>query len=182
MYCNNSFNIHFCLGGGIYMAKRQVFYSFYYKKDVMRVSQIRNIGALEDNKPVSDNDWEEVKGKGDDSIAKWIDENMKYRSCVIVMVGEETADRKWVKYEIKKAWNEGKGLLGIYIHNLKDPNTGKSAKGKNPFEQFFIKNGEKSLSDIVKCYNPDPSNPYNDIADHLETWVEEAIEIRNSFK
>jgi hypothetical protein len=100
--------------------KRQVFYSFHYKNDVRRVSQVRNIGALEDNKPVSDNEWEEVKRKGDDNIKKWINDNMNYRSCVIVMVGEETANRKWVKYEIEKAWNDGKGVLGIYIHNLKD--------------------------------------------------------------
>lgn len=43
--------------------KRQVFYSFHYGNDVMRVAQIRNIGALEDNKPVSENTWEEVKKK-----------------------------------------------------------------------------------------------------------------------
>lgn len=41
--------------------KRQVFYSFHYNNDVLRVSQIRSIGALEDNKPVSANDWEEVR-------------------------------------------------------------------------------------------------------------------------
>lgn len=34
----------------------------------MRVQQIRNIGSIEDNKPVSVNDWEEVKRKGDGSI------------------------------------------------------------------------------------------------------------------
>ena len=39
------------------MAKRQIFYSFHYDNDVFRVQQIRNIGALEDNKPVSVNDW-----------------------------------------------------------------------------------------------------------------------------
>lgn len=161
--------------------KRQVFYSFHYKNDVMRVSQIRNIGALEDNKPVSDNEWEKVKQKGDDNIRKWIDDNMKYRSCVIVMVGEETANRKWVKYEIEKAWNDGKGLLGIYIHNLKDPRTGKCKQGKNPFDSFTMKRDDKSLADIVKCYNPNSNDAYNDIKNHLEEWVEEAIKIRNNY-
>lgn len=41
--------------------KRQIFYSFHYANDVMRVAQLRNIGTLEDNKPASENDWEEVK-------------------------------------------------------------------------------------------------------------------------
>ena len=33
--------------------KRQVFYSFHYDNDAMRVQQVRNIGALEGNTPVS---------------------------------------------------------------------------------------------------------------------------------
>ncbi len=101
------------------MAKKQIFMSFHFDNDVMRVQQIRNIGALEGNEPVSVNTWEEVKRKGNASIEKWIDDNMKYRSCVVVLVGEETASRPWVKHEIKKAWKDGKGLFGIYIHNLK---------------------------------------------------------------
>ena len=161
--------------------KRQVFYSFHYKNDVRRVSQVRNIGALEDNKPVSDNAWEEVKRKGDDNIKQWINDNMKSRSCVIVMIGEETANRKWVKYEIEKAWNDGKGLLGIYIHNLKDPVTGKCSQGKNPFTSFTMKRDNKSLADIVKCYNPNPNDAYNDIKNNIENWVEEAIKIRDNY-
>jgi len=118
------------------MAKRQVFYSFHYDNDVFRVQQIRNIGALEDNKPVSANDWKKVKKGGDKAIEKWIDDNMKYRSCVIVLIGEKTAQRPWVKYEIKKAWGDRKGLLGVHINNLKDPKTGTCSKGSNPFTQF----------------------------------------------
>jgi hypothetical protein len=76
------------------MPKRQIFYSFHFANDVMRVQQIRNIGALEDNKPVSENQWEDIKRKGDDAIKRWIDDNMSYRSCVIVLIGTETAERK----------------------------------------------------------------------------------------
>ncbi len=125
------------------MHNRQVFYSFHFKNDVMRVQQIRNIGTIEDNKPVSENRWEEIRENGKDSIKKWIDDNMSYRSCVIVLVGEETTDREWVQYEIKKAWEDGKGLLGIYIHNIKCPRNGKCNKGENPFEQFSFKDGTK---------------------------------------
>lgn len=169
------------------MARRRVFYSFHYKKDVRRVAQIRNIGAIEDNKPVSENEWEDVKKKGNTAIEKWIDDNMRNRSCVIVLVGEETAQRRWVKYEIKKAWNEGKGLLGIYIDNIKDPllcrkgETGKCNRGDNPFEQFKLKDGTR-LSEIVKCHNPFFLDAYNDIKENLEDWIEEAIEIRKQYK
>ena len=159
------------------MPKRQVFYSFHFDNDVMRVQQIRNIGAIEDNKPISANDWEEVKRKGNASIEKWINDNMMYRSCVVVLVGEKTADRPWVKYEIKKAWEDGKGLLGIYIHNINCPRNGKCNKGANPFEQFKFKDGMK-MSSIVQCYNPSQTDAYNSIKNNIETWIEEAISQR----
>lgn len=159
------------------MPKRQVFYSFHFDNDVMRVQQIRNIGAIEDNKPVSSNDWEEVKKKGDAGIKKWINDNMDYRSCVVVLIGEQTANRPWVKYEIEKAWNDGKGLLGIHIHNLKCPRNGTCSKGPNPFDQFNLKDGRK-LSSIVKCYNPDSTDAYNNIKNNIESWIEDAIAAR----
>lgn len=161
------------------MARKPVFFSFHFDNDVMRVQQVRNIGALEDNQPVSANDWEEVKRKGDASIERWIDENLKWRSCVVVLVGSETANRKWVKYEIRKAWEAGKGLLGVHIHNLKCPRNGQCGQGSNPFYQFTFDSG-KRLSDVVKCYNPSTYDTYNDIARNLETWVDEAIQIRKN--
>jgi len=39
---------------------RKCFYSFHYKPDNWRVSKIRNIGAIEGNKPASDNDGETI--------------------------------------------------------------------------------------------------------------------------
>jgi hypothetical protein len=166
------------------MGKRQVFYSFHYIPDNWRVSQIRNIGQVEDNKPASDNKWEEVKKKGDKAIQEWIDDSLKGRSCTIVLVGENTAKRKWIDYEIKKSWNDGKGVVGIYIHNLKNSNGNQSTKGDNPFEYFTVESNKKKLSSIVKCYNPPFANSkdvYNYIKDNLEDWIEEAIEIRKNY-
>ncbi len=166
------------------MPKRQVFYSFHYVPDNWRVSQIRSIGKIEDNKPVSDNKWEEVKNKGQKSIQEWIDENLKYRSCTVILIGENTAKRKWIDYEIKKSWNDGKGVVGIHIHNLKNNKGEQSNKGVNPFEHFTVGENGKKLSSIVKCYNPPyavSTNVYNHIKENLEEWIEEAITIRNKY-
>lgn len=159
------------------MAKRQIFYSFHYDNDVFRVQQIRNIGTLENNEPVSANDWETVKRGGETSIKRWIDENLKYKSCLVVLIGSETANRKWVKYEIEKAWNDGRAVLGIYIHNLKCPRKGTCNQGINPFESFTLKDGRK-LSSVVKCYNPVSYDAYNNIKNNIEYWIEDAINSR----
>lgn len=157
-------------------AGRRVFFSFHYDRDAWRTSQVRNIGAIQGRKPVDANAWEEVKRQGDSAIRKWIDARIARGSCVIVLVGSETANREWVRYEIERAWTEGKGLLGIYIHNLLDEDRKRSRKGRNPFE---IDVDGVRLSDHVKVHDPrtrDSKRAYAYIADHIEDWVEEAVE------
>lgn len=161
---------------------RRVFYSFHYEPDVMRVSQVRNIGALEANKPATDNDWETVISGKDDAIKRWITEQMKGRSCTVVLVGENTAGRKWINHEIVKSWDEGMGVVGIHIHGLKHIDGHVAHKGANPFDCIDYADTGKKLSSIVKCYNPvgsDSKERYAWIAKHLENAVEEAIKIRN---
>jgi hypothetical protein len=85
---------------------RRAFYSFHYEPDSQRASQVRNMGVVEGNKPASDNDWEEVTKKGDQSIRDWIDGQLDGKSCTIVLIGANTAGRKWIGYEIKKSWND----------------------------------------------------------------------------
>lgn len=161
---------------------RRVFFSFHYDPDKWRVAQIRNIGAIEGNKTLSDNAWEAVKQKGDNAIKKWIDEQLMYRSCTVVLVGEKTANRKWINYEINESWKAGKGVVGIHIYKLKDENEKQSQQGKNPFD--FVTVGGKKLSTYVKLYDSSYKTStyvYSHIQEHIADWVEEAIQIRNNY-
>lgn len=161
---------------------RKCFYSFHYKPDSVRASQVRNIGVVEGNQPVSDNDWETVTKGGDDAIKKWIADQMKGKTCVIVLVGSNTANRKWINHEIIKAWDDGLGVVGIYIHGLKDFDGNTTTQGNNPFDYIGYGNTGKKLSSIVKCYNPSGVNSkerYDWISKHLSNAVEEAITIRS---
>lgn len=157
---------------------RKIFYSFRFEDDVMRVQQIRNIGIIEDNKPVTPNKWEEIKRGGESAIRNWIDNNIARSECVVVLIGENTYQSDWVNYEIRKAWDDGKGLVGIYIHNLKDPRYGIANSGKNPFEEIELKNGKK-LSEYIFVYNPDV-DAYNWIAKYIDQIVEKGIETRRN--
>lgn len=164
------------------MAKR-CFYSFYFKEDARRASQVRQIGALEGNAPVSDNDWEKVAGGGDPGIERWIKSQMKGRSCTVILAGSNTAGRKWINYEMSESWNAGMGVVVIRIHGLKDPQKGTSTMGGNPLEHVTFTQGGKKLSSVAKCYNPKGNTSqekYAWISDHLANAVEEAIRIRNS--
>jgi hypothetical protein len=105
------------------------------------------------------------------------------KSCTILLVGSSTANRKWINYEIVKSWDEGMGVVGIYIHGLKNLSGETAAKGDNPFDYITYGTTQTKLSSIVKCYNPGGSNSkekYAWISEHLANAVEEAVKIRNA--
>ncbi len=159
------------------MAKRQVFFSFEYNKDAWRASQVRNMGKVSDSSTFSDNDWEEVKSKSDSDIENWIDDQMEKRSCLVVLIGHTTSTRKWVKYEIEKAYELNKGIVGIYVHKFKDEDSAQPTKGSNPFYYIFTNDGER-LSKYVTCFDSDyltSKYVYQDIEKHIEELIEDAI-------
>ena len=160
---------------------RRIFFSFHYVPDNWRAAMVRNIGSIEGNRPATDNDWETVKKGGDAAIERWIVGQMKSRSCTVVLVGSNTANRKWINYEIIKSWNDGMGVVGIHIHGLEDQNGNTSWKGNNPFTGISYGSYGQNLSSIVRCYDPAGRNSkerYGWISTHLANAVEEALTIR----
>lgn len=161
---------------------RKVFFSFHYDPDKWRASQVRQMGVIEGDPLVRDNAWESVRKNDDAAIQRWINNQIDGRSCAVVLVGADTASRKWVRYEIIRAWNEKKGVVGIHVHNLLDENRQTSAKGANPFAGIDL--GSTWLSSIAKLYDPagaDSKAVYATIAATIESWVEEAIRIRANY-
>lgn len=163
---------------------RRVFFSFHFDKDFWRTQQVRNMGALEGQALCTPNAWEEVKRKGNAAIEKWVADNIEGKTCVVVLVGAETANRKWVTHEISKGWNEGKGVLGIRIHGLLDNSGYSSTAGPDPFSKVTFTGTSKTLSGVAPLKMPAGSDSkaiYKSIADNIESWIEEAIRIRAAY-
>jgi hypothetical protein len=159
---------------------RRTFYSFHYQPDNWRAATVRSIGVIEGNRPVTDNDWQTVTKGGDDAIERWIADQMNGRTCTVVLVGSATANRKWINYEIVKSWDDNMGVVGIYIHGLKNSDGNTSTQGSNPFDHITHDLTGNKLSSIVKCYNPRGFNSqerYDWIKKYLSDAVEEAVVI-----
>lgn len=140
---------------------RKVFFSFHYGRDISRANVVRNSWLTKDKGTAGFIDaslWEEAKAKGDAAIKKLIDDQMIGTTVTAVLIGSETAQRTYVKYEIAKSLERGNGLLGIYIHNIKDLNGNTASKGTNP------------LADGFPTYDWVVGNGYA----NLGTWVEAA--------
>jgi len=102
------------------MAKK-VFFSFYYERDIWRANQVRNSWVTKPDRQDAGfwdkASWEKVQKEEDEAIKRWIRAQMAGTSVTVVLIGAETSSRKWVKFEVQESYDEGKGMLGIYIHN-----------------------------------------------------------------
>ena len=159
---------------------RRVFLSYHHRLDAYRASQVRQSGLLETADPASDDDWAAVTQAGEGRIRDWIDGRMQSADCVIVLIGQITAGRKWIDHEIRKAWEDGRGLFGIHIHNMKNLAGSQTSKGANPFAEITVDGIRGALAGRVRAYDP----PYMKcgevsrfIADNLPLWVELAMAV-----
>jgi imidazolonepropionase-like amidohydrolase len=96
---------------------RRVYFAFDYQ-DVFAVNQIRRAGQFIDVAVAGFTDasqWETLKQKDDAVIQKAIDDALVGTTVTVVCVGARTAERRWVKYELRASRDRGKGLLGVYL-------------------------------------------------------------------
>jgi hypothetical protein len=124
---------------------RRVFFSFHYD-DVsdFRVNVVRNSGALKQRgntaQFIDKSLWEEAQRKSPKALKQIIDNGLNGCGVTALLIGTETADRRWVKYELVKSFTEGKGILAIYLNRIKSRTTQKiSPKGMNPLSRLKVK-------------------------------------------
>lgn len=158
---------------------RKAFFSFHYQKDVWRVNSVRNSWVTkpehEASKFLDAAEREKVWRGGDAAIKQWIDNQLNGTSVTVVLIGSETAGREYVNYEIVQSHKQKKGLLGIYIHQLKDQNQRTSIKGRNPFDDWSITvdGRKKLLSEIYPTYDWVNNDGYN----NMPVWIERAAQL-----
>jgi len=136
---------------------RRVFFSFKYKEDVSRAMVVRKSWVTQGKEAagfIDAADFEKLEKQGDNAIRNWIDEQLDGTSVTVVLVGEKTCNSRWVKYEIEKSIEEGKGLLGIDISKIKDLQRNTSERcGKIPkgysFYLWFKDDGYNNMSDWI---------------------------------
>ncbi len=145
---------------------RKVFFSFHYERDIWRAGQVRNSWVTKLDRQSAgfwdSASWEAAKKKGTPAVEAWIRKQLVGTSVTVVLIGPETADREYVLYEINQSWARGNGLIGVYIHKMKDRLGKTETKGASPFNP----------SVGIQTYDWVGGNGY----ENLGTWVEAAYQ------
>ena len=142
---------------------RRVFFSFHYQRDIWRVNQIRSIPNVTGCSAAGFQDasiWEDAKKKGDDAIKKLIRDGLKNTSVTVVCVGEKTAGRKYINYEIDQSIARGNGIVAVQLHHLKNQNGDTDDPGAIPSK--IKANGYKAYTYTTH--------------ERLGVWIEDAAE------
>jgi hypothetical protein len=144
---------------------RTVFFSFHYQRDVFRVQQVKQHyitrGTYTEAGYFDGSLEEKAKKEGDQVVKNLIDDGLKGSSVLCVLIGKETYTRRWVDYEILKSISLGKGVFGIRVHQLKDPNNGADAAGSSPFEFLgYGTTGDGNYKPMIKYETGWKDAPY----------------------
>lgn len=159
---------------------RKVFFSFHYDNDINRSMTVRNSWVTQGKEAagfIDKAEFEKIKRNGENAVCKWIDEQLYGTSVTVVLIGKETLNRPFVKYEICESINRGNGIIGIYIHNIKDMITQKrSAQGDSHSIINYKDNLPVYFDDICDgIYDYIGDNGY----ENLGKWIEKAAKKDN---
>ena len=117
---------------------RYTFFSFDYE-DVknFKVNVVRKSWITHSSEEtfVDGSIWEKSKSKGVAVIKRLIHEGLKQTSVTAVLIGQGTAGRRWVNYEIIKSFERGNGILGIHINRIRGK-IGMTKRGLNPLDRL----------------------------------------------
>jgi hypothetical protein len=101
---------------------RRAFFSFHFN-DSWRANQVRmsNIVGGADLAGFYDHSLYEENKRGAEAIRREILKQLEGTSATVVLIGTQTAERRWVDFEIRESIKRDNGLVGIAIHHLIAP-------------------------------------------------------------
>lgn len=120
---------------------RRVFFSFHYAPDVQRSEVVKKSQFLRDKELVGFFDssaMEEAKRKDAASLRKFLRKEMEGSSVVCVLIGKETAERRWVRFEILQGLLDARGVVGVRVNTIADFKGNPTSPGSNPFELLGV--------------------------------------------
>jgi hypothetical protein len=117
---------------------RCVFFSFHYQRDLSRAEIVRSFWRYHEGRcdagffePAA---FESAKASGAEGAKQFLIDALEGTNVTCVLIGNQTAFRPWVRYELVRSFFKGNGLFAIRVHGMKDMDDRLCIAGPNPFD------------------------------------------------
>ncbi|GMO20778.1 TIR domain-containing protein [Bradyrhizobium sp. TM233] len=133
---------HWYMKGETVLAKR-VFFSFHYQDVIdFRANVVRQHWLTKPDREVAGffdaSIWESAKRTGPVALKRMINSSIDGTSVTCVLIGSETFERPWVRYEILKSFRKGNHLLAVHINSIKGRDQRTKPLGPNPLNYVGV--------------------------------------------
>lgn len=124
------------------MAKK-VYFCFYYQDVIdFRANVVRNHWVMKPDRESAGffdaSIWESAEKIGDVAIKRIINNGLNNTTVTCVLIGSQTYNRPWVRYEILKSLKRGNKIIGVHINSIKGKDQRTKTKGYNPFKYLGV--------------------------------------------
>ena len=119
---------------------RRAFFSFHSQPDVHRAQVVRNSWVTKSDREDAGffdaSVFESKKRTSDDALKRFLVDGMKGSSVTCVLTGNQTASRRWVRFEILRSFLDGRGLLNVAVHGIANLQKQTAVAGSNPLSHL----------------------------------------------
>lgn len=159
---------------------KKAFFSFHFGNDVSRANVARNSWVTQGRESagfIDKAEFEKIQRISERAVKQWIDSQLNGTSVTVVLIGAETFDRPYVKYEIEQSYKKGNAIIGVKVGGIKDMRTGLTSTSQNA-----VKVVGKDIYGKTLWFNKIASGIYDYASDdgyrNLGSWILNARHIK----
>ena len=157
---------------------RRTFFSFHYNADVQRAQVVKNSWVTREREDAGFFDssaFEKAERTNEDTLKAFLNKAMEGSSVVCALIGNDTASRRWVRYEIQRGVWDARGILAVRIHTISHFTKGTTTAGVNPLALLGVHVEATTTGKSVRLIertSPSASWVYSsDLTKVLPKWV-----------
>lgn len=122
---------------------RRVFFSFHYQDVIdFRANVVRQHWLTKPDREAAGffdaSIWESARKTGSTALKRLINSGLDGTSVTCVLIGSETHDRAWVRYEILKSFRKGNSILAVHVNPIRGRDQQTKPKGPNPLSYVGV--------------------------------------------
>ena len=166
------------------MAKK-VFFSFHYQDVIdFRANVVKNHGQFKLNTQEAgyydSSMWEKAKKEGKIALKRLFNNGLNNTSNTCVLIGSETYQRPWVRYELLKSVKKGNHIFGVHINEIKCKEGNTKDLGKNPLDYVGVYAKDNSSYYLIEKKEDGKWYYYNEIDGNSKITINHQLELNKS--